>query len=418
MTLREVIEGLGLPNSAGILEPGWDASQRSMTAAGPAFLSTEYVTWACEAAHLPAEIAGMALDAARHVRADEALRALAWYCHENLSAPKDTIVQWPIPLQAMGELAGMFYVLVLLARTRQMQEAHKKLHIPDDIVRETVRDLEHLMTADEYCQKHGQWGLVPRNLDWLKLHWNGTLYQLGRLQYYTESKFQGRVRVFRRGAKGHVVALAEHGIRFRADGQMDGAGGVHDEDSLWTSTLQETEHEVIGNPIHPTGYAAENVTRLSKRDWDEVLSCASDVVAIHIPSGSRLDFDACGTSLNRAKSFFTQHFQHKAFAAFTCHSWLLDTTFDEMLGPESNMVRFQREMYLYPRLYRRPRVVEEAIFGRPVPDLNSVPRETRLERAVAARLAAGGSLHGGGAGFILLDDLDWGSQRYRRQDCQ
>jgi len=415
VTLHEVVERLGLVESAPVLEAGWNDGQRSLPDGEVSFLEAPYVTWACRVAHLPDEITSAAVEAAGRVQRDEALRRLAWHCHLNLSAPQETIVQWPVPVQAMGDLAGLFYVLVLLARTEQMQQAHRARGIPEGVVRETVADLEHLMTTGDYCEEHGHWGILPRNLDWLKHHWNGTLYQLGRLQYYTENKSQGRLRAFRHRASGRVVALAEDGIRFRADGQMDGAAGVHDE-SAWTSRLREHDEGVIGNPIHPKGYAVRESVDLSKTDWEEMLSPASQVLAIHIPSGSPLDFDACGASLSRAKRIFRQHFPEKSFAAFTCHSWLLDTTFDELMGPSSNMVRFQREMYLFPRLYRRPKVVEEAIFGRPLPDLAGLPRETRLQRAVADHLEAGGTLHGGGGCFLLLDELAWGTQRHRSQD--
>ena len=415
VTLHEVVERLGLVESTAVLEPGWDDGQQSAPDDGLPFLEPPYVTWACGVACLSDEITSVAVEAAHRVQSDEALRGLAWHCHHSLSAPQETIVQWPIPVQAMGDLAGLFYVLVLLARTEQMQEAHRARGIPAEIVRETVADLAHLLTTGDYYAEHGHCGLLPRNLDWLKHHWNGTLYQLGRLQYYTQSKSQGRLRAFRHRASARVLALAEDGIRFRTDGQMDGAAGVHD-GAAWTSALREHADGVAGNPIHPKGHAVEEEVHLPRTDWEEVLSPASDVLAIHIPSGSSLDFDACGASLDRARRFFPRHFPKKAFAAFTCHSWLLDTTFDDLLGPSSNMVRFQREMYLYPRVYRRPRVVEEAIFGRPLPPLDAVPRETRLQRAVAEHIEAGGRMHGGGGCFMLLDNLDWGSQRYRRQD--
>jgi len=415
VTLHEVVERLGLTGSAPSLEAGWDEGQRSLPDGDVPFLAAPYVTWAGGVAHLPDEITSVVVEAARRVQDDEALRRLAWHCHSNLSAPQETIVQWPTPAQAMGDLAGLFYVLVLLARTEQMQEAHRAREIPEDVVRETVADLTHLLTTGAHYAEHGRWGLLPRNLDWLKHHWNGTLYQLGRLQYYTQVKSQARLRAFRHRASARVVALAEDGIRFRTDGQMDGAAGVYDE-SVWTSTFVERHDAVVGNPIHPEGYAVKEGVRLPKAEWEEVLSPASDVLAIHIPSGSPLDFDACGASLDRAKDFFGQHFPERAYAAFTCHSWLLDTTFDELLGPSSNMVRFQREMYLYPRVYRRPRVVEEAIFGRPLPPLDAVPRETRLQRAVTEHIESGGTLHGGGGCFLLLEDVDWGSQRYRSQD--
>ena len=125
MTLHEVVERLGLVESAPILEDGWVEGQRSLPDGDLPFLEAPYVTWACRVAHLPDEITSSVARAARQVQSDEALRRLAWHCHRDLSASQETIVQWPIPAQAMDNLAGMFYVLILLARTEQMQEAHR-----------------------------------------------------------------------------------------------------------------------------------------------------------------------------------------------------------------------------------------------------------------------------------------------------
>ena len=415
MTCREALERLGLGAAEEVLEPGWDEARSERPAGEVPFLVPGYVRWACEAAGLSPELALLVAEAARTVRADPCLTALAWTCHRNVGAPQESIRRWPVPEQAMGDLAGMFYVLVLLARTPGMQDVHQRRGIPPDVVRGTAGALEHTMTAGEYQRSHGRYGLSASNLDWLKHHWNGTIYRLGRLEYYIAGTCRLQVRVFRHRTHGQVVALAEDGTRFRADGQMDGAAGVYDGATSWVSVLEENPDELAGNPVDPTGSAQGRRVRLPKSDWREVLSRGSDVLGVHIPSGSRLDLDACGVSLGRARDVLPRCFPEKTFAAFTCHSWLLDTTIDGLLGPESNIVRFQREMYLVPRLYRRPDVVEDAIFGRPVADLACAPRETSLQRALIQHLQGGGRLNGGGACFLLLDDLDWGSQRYRRQ---
>ena len=415
MTCREVLERLGLAAAEDVLSPGWAEAQQDRPAGETPFVAPDYVRWACDAACLPAELASQVVEAARLVQADACLTALVWACRRNLGGPQECIRRWPVPRQAMGDLAGMFYVLVLLAGTQAMEAVHRRQGIPPDVVRETVGALEHLMTAGGYQQEYGRPGLLARNLDWLKHHWNGSIYRLGRLEYYVAGTCRLRVRVFRHIGSGRVVALAEDGIRFRADGQMDGAGGVHESVASWVSSLNDTTGGPIGNPVAPTGSTRALSVRLPRDEWCEVLSPASDVLALHIPPGSPLDFEACGVSLGRARDLFPRHFPEKTFAAFTCHTWLLDTVLDGLLGSESNIVRFQREMYLVPRLYRRPDVVEDAVFGGGVTDLASAPRETRLQRVLAQHLERGGRLNGGGACFLLLEDLDWGSQCYRRQ---
>lgn len=128
-----------------------------------------------------------------------------------------------------------------------------------------------------------------------------------------------------------------------------------------------------------------------------------------------MDFAECGESLRWAARWFPEHFPEWPFLAYCCNSWLLDTQLQEFLAPDSNIVRFQREMYLYPTI-----TSDENLLG-PIlhcmPEFSAAqPRETALQRALVAYLAAGNQLRSSGGGSIILaEDLDWGSQIYQRE---
>jgi hypothetical protein len=83
-----------------------------------------------------------------------------------------------------------------------------------------------------------------------------------------------------------------------------------------------------------------------------------------------------------------------------------------MLPPDSNIVRFQKEFYLFP-IFSGGRSGFERIFGGDFRDLSKAPRDTTLRRAVLGHLEAGGYLRGGGA-LLFAEDLDWGAQVYRK----
>lgn len=79
------------------------------------------------------------------------------------------------------------------------------------------------------------------------------------------------------------------------------------------------------------------------------------------------------------------------------------TQLREMLGPQSNLVRFQRQGYLFPL----PAELESTlyfIFWRMKVDPNTAPRDTRLRRAILDHLQAGKPLRSGGF-FLLRDDV-------------
>lgn len=411
MSLKPVLNRLGIPDYEEIFAPDWDIIQESLPTEGVFFLKPRYVRWACEAVYLPKEMTQALLAASGRIMADEALSALAWYCHYRLfrSRGEVEIRRWPLLTKALGREAGMFYVLILLSGTPQMQRVHRERGIPAYIVRDTVLDLKHCMETEEYHRRFGSWGISPRILNWLMNHWRGELYRLGRLQF-VPSRFQGRLRAFRHRRRGTVIALSEEGVRYRLDGQIDGAGGIYDPNA-WDATLEVGEKEIVGYPISPLGYAIRRRIHLSTSEWRQVLAPGDPVLAIHIPGDSPLSFELCGHSLRQALQFFPKHFPDRPFLAFTCHSWILDHQFEHLLPPSSNIVRFQKEVYLYP-IPGGNESVMRAVFGG-VKDIKDAPRRTSMQRAFARHLESGGHFRGGGC-FLLKEDLNWGGQVYRQ----
>jgi hypothetical protein len=137
------------------------------------------------------------------------------------------------------------------------------------------------------------------------------------------------------------------------------------------------------------------------------------VLQLHIPDGSPMAFDACGESFRQALAFFPRHFPEHRFRAFACSSWLLDAQLQDLLPSASNLVRFQREVYLLPAP-GDGRSTLERVFGRVPERFDQAPQQTTLQRALVAHLAAGRHLRNGRC-FLLRDDVRWGSQVYLRQ---
>jgi hypothetical protein len=369
---------------------------------------------------LPNHVTEQALAAARRIAADPALRALFWYCHVRLFGPgeeRPRTRDWPLLTAALGPVAGLFNMLLLLSGTPHMQEVHRSRGIPAQVVRDTVLDLKLNLETEDYNIQYGRWGTGTTILGWLLLHRWGQLYRLGRLQFIP-SEFRSPFRAYRHQGTGAVVALSEPGLDYRRDGQRDGSAGVFDPDA-WTSTLEETEHEVTGHPVSPWGYVLAEPVSLPKREWRLALAPGQPVLDIHIPAGEPMDFDRCGDSIRQALEFFPRYFPDKPFVGFACHSWILDTQFPDLLPPSSNLVRFQREVYLFP--IPRGGGVIRRVFGYgfeevdgtvSAEDLVRLPRTTSMQRAFAAYMEAGGRFRGGGC-FLLKEDVDWGGAVYR-----
>jgi hypothetical protein len=84
---------------------------------------------------------------------------------------------------------------------------------------------------------------------------------------------------------------------------------------------------------------------------------------------------------------------------------------ENVLPPESNLVRHLSDMYLFPV----PGAYLWFIFMQDEFDPATAPRETSLQRAVLAYLERGNAWHDGGM-FLLMEDLDkLGTGYYRSQ---
>ena len=66
-----------------------------------------------------------------------------------------------------------------------------------------------------------------------------------------------------------------------------------------------------------------------------------NIIEIHIPEGEPLDIEECKKSVAQAEEFFERFFPEFEYKGFTCHSWLLDKSLKELLGENSNIIKFQ-----------------------------------------------------------------------------
>ena len=83
-----------------------------------------------------------------------------------------------------------------------------------------------------------------------------------------------------------------------------------------------------------------------------------------------------------------------------------------MLPPGSNILRMQREGYLFPNGEDQESFLNFT-FGAQSIDLATAPRDTRLRRAVIAHLEKGGTLRCGGFLLLRRDLARFGAQPYR-----
>ena len=231
----------------------WGASQATYPGAYLYFLTDDFVIKANDILGLPNEAIGAFSEALLIIRGDSELSRLAWHWHYLLfNLPELQLTDldhWPLPETSMGKYVAMFPAITLLSGLPKALRLHKDKGIPKSITRDTFTDMDIWMR--DYHEKHGLWGL--NQTSWLRNHFTGKIYRLGRLQFMPKI-FKDNIKVFFNSITSEVIVLSEPGVRFRSDSQVDGTNAIFDPKGSWTSELSENDHIIEGNMISRKGY--------------------------------------------------------------------------------------------------------------------------------------------------------------------
>jgi hypothetical protein len=107
-------------------------------------------------------------------------------------------------------------------------------------------------------------------------------------------------------------------------------------------------------------------------------------IGIHVSANEPLDYSTCDASIARMRTGFPGR------RVAVCTSWLLDDQLAEYLPEDSNIVTFQRRFELVPGARDDDEFMLRSVFGADRPkELDALPRQTRLHRAVIDHLLAG-----------------------------
>lgn len=318
--------------------------------------------------------------------------------------PMDPYVQ-----QELGERASLFYLLAYMAALPRAEAEYCRRGISADIFDETMADITFYYLEDS--EVHGDWRF--NQFQWIWRHLSCRLFRLGRLQYILE-KFDYGVTAFRRAGSGEILLLADPNRRLRPDGSAEGAGGRPAGGPTWWPVFEQRPDGWFGHPINPYGYALPEPRFLPATEWQPALQRGDTVLEIHIPRGKSLTAEECSSSLRCAGEFFAWQNPENPFRATFCHTWFFTPQLQQMLPPESSIVRFQREFYLFPHP-GGPGFLWNFVFGGrySMQDLAAAPRDTSLRRAVLDRLARGEEIYDL-PGVRFHSPEEWGSQPYMR----
>lgn len=413
MSAEQVLAELGELASLPDISPTWDEAQKLFPAAAWEFLQPQTIRERMAYCGFEAPAVQAAISAAAGIVGRPALARLAWYMTWRVfhGSAKDTYLKnWPGLEGSLGELAGCFYLICALEAVPGVRTWHKLLGVPEDVARQTCRVIFGM--AENYRRSRGgRCGVFARQWPWLRNYIGKNLYfRLGRLEYWAEA-FSGAVEAWRDRRTGSVVALARDNTRFDGRGRVvRGETKAPDE---WTATLTKSGETVSGYLITPQGQILRKQVELRLDRWAPVLNAGDAVLSVHIPAGGNMTIDACRESLNLAADFFARHFPYIRPTAVCSGSWIFHPGLERILPADSNVLRLQRELYLFP-VPTGPQDGTWFVFYQDKFDPAAAPRDTSLQRTILDRLAAGEEWPGSGGMFFLLEDLpNFGKEFYR-----
>jgi hypothetical protein len=363
---------------------------------------------------LPEEaVAELALIAAQIEHDEDLLRIFRAFYEKTVlngqwSRDDDEPLIDPLVTQKLGEQDSMFYLLAYLAAMPHAEAEYQRRGIDLAIFDETMQDIRTWLV---HCHAvYGRW--MFNQFHWVSNHLSCTLFRLGRMQYQLNS-FEYAVKALRRKTGAEYVILADPNVPLRADGYAYGAGDLPPAGEPWQAIFEETEAGWRGNPVAPQGYALREVQFFARSEWELALQQGDTVLDMHIPRKDRFSMDDCQDSLHQAFEFYQRFFPERPFKACFCHTWFFSPQLQHIVTKESNIVRFQREFYLFP-FAGKLGFLWFYVFGEGVKERASAPANTTLQRAVLDWVDHGGEIFDL-PGVMFHGPEEWGTQPYMRR---
>ncbi|HBC86079.1 MAG TPA: hypothetical protein DCZ94_03905 [Lentisphaeria bacterium] len=411
ISLAQIADHFGITENPDKLLSGWNEAMMTMPEGIPSFLTPDSFLSSSKFCGLDQGTENTLLPSAEIISKDKSLLALSWYVFYCLTEGTvyRTYDKLPSFKKELGDNSGIFFMLLALSLVPGARKTYEKMNIPENIIKDTMKEIEGF-NGNHKVANDNRPGILPNQLHWLSNYYKGKLFRLGRFEYKLEPfHFPGTF--YRNRKTGQKIGFTPDSIRFDGDGFVDGIGEVFDEKNGWTSSFKEEDGLVSGNPYSPLGFAIKEKKSISLNDWEPALKANDWTIDLHIPPGGGMTPEACRDSFKTAFEFFNTHFPEKKSSAIVCNSWIFNTQFEKLL-PDSNMVKFMQELYLFP-VQSGGRDGFFFVFCREYANLAEAPRKTSLQKAMLGILESGRKLRSGGMAFFIEDIGKFGKQAYR-----
>ena len=220
--------------------------------------------------------------------------------------------------------------------------------------------------------------------------------------YFIPYRWGDAPTAWRNRETGEVTALWRAGEKVRRDGQIDGTNGVTDPEAF-TTCFEETESAVRGNRVLPEGRISAETVTLEKKTWRKALGEDDFLLALHIPGGEGYTPERVKSSCEQALAFWDRYYPEYDYKGIWSESWLYDPGLREILKPERNIIRVQKQFYCYPT-EEGDRMIRLEVLGDEQADHRKLTPRNSLERGMFAVWDRGDRFHTTGM-FLLREEV-------------
>ncbi|MEC0148165.1 acyltransferase domain-containing protein [Paenibacillus alginolyticus] len=274
--------------------------------------------------------------------------------------------------------ANFFPLIVLLDKFDDVLTYYEKHKLPKEILLHTFSDVNLWIRG--YKDRNQKDGF--EELRWLQNHFKNKIFRLGRLQFIYKKNYL-KARVYRNKKTNEIVIIPHDQVKFDVGGFTIPITipSIDLNKNYFSSKVLETDTAIISNCILDNGVMIKKDVTLAKADYDLVLDENDDVLDVHIPAYESLNIEKCKQSFEQALEFYKTYFNDYNFKAFICDSWLLTPQFKEILGADSNILKFS-SMFTHVSSVVRNSSFLFFVFSTSNPDLEKLPRKSSLQEAV------------------------------------
>ena len=187
---------------------------------------------------------------------------------------------------------------------------------------------------------------------------------------------------------GEILPIMYAGQVHASGRMLVGAGGYEDETDSFVAEFEETEENYICHGVF--GHIVDKERKIyPKTHWELLAKAGDKCLAMHLPRGANITEENVRRACKTAFEIVEKSYPSYIGVPVQCGSWLLDPGNEDILGPDSNVVRFGKLFVRIPTT-SKGRAANGFVFpGKKLPD-EELSEDTRLQRGLKQRYLSGG----------------------------